>query len=33
MQGEVSGDVGFDNIDVQTYLAKSGMHDNQTTFD
>ena len=33
MQGDASGDAGFDNIDVQAYLAKSGMHDNQTTFD
>ena len=33
MQGRASDDVRFDNIDVQTYLAKSGMHDNQTTFD
>ncbi len=30
MQGEASGDVSFDNIDVQAYLAKLGIRDNQT---
>ena len=33
MQGEASGDVSFDNIDVQAYLTKLGIRDNQTTLD